>query len=121
MTDTARCAANHPDDKTPCDDGPRDAVTVLDAEGAGATGCEHHSARLLASLDGGRVYPSPNAPESAAIRVHKAAGFIDPFPWHDNAPRRRVDQLSAAANSRCTCGRTVHSLDCPSLKHAPTA
>jgi hypothetical protein len=76
---TTRCPAAHPDDPTPC--GGPIVVTVLDADNAGATGCEHHAARLLASLEGGRVYGLPDAPEGAAIRVFKAAGDLRPFPW----------------------------------------
>ncbi|MEU8906527.1 hypothetical protein [Streptomyces mirabilis] len=74
-----RCPAAHPDDPTPCD-GPA-VVTVLDAANAGANGCEHHGARLLASLDGGRVYALPGAPAGAAIRVFKTAGATRPFAW----------------------------------------
>ncbi|MEY9839718.1 hypothetical protein [Streptacidiphilus sp. EB103A] len=70
------CRAAHPDDTTPCS-GPLDAVTVLDGHNAGTTGCEHHAARLLASLKGGRVY-SGSVPE-AAIRVFKAAADLPPF------------------------------------------
>lgn len=80
VTDT-RCPAAHPDDPTPCD-GPA-VVTVLDASNAGADGCEHHAARLLASLERGRVYGLPDAPPGAAIRVHKAAGDTRPFAWMD--------------------------------------
>lgn len=76
---TERCPAAHPDDPTPCV-GP-DAVTVLDAHNAGANGCEHHGARLLASLKGGRVYALPDAPDGAAIRTFKAAGSLHPFCW----------------------------------------
>lgn len=54
-----------------------DAATVLDASNHGTTGCEHHAARLLASLDGGRVY-SGSVPE-AAIRVFKAAAELPPY------------------------------------------
>ncbi|MGW3813452.1 hypothetical protein [Streptomyces sp. NPDC005046] len=86
-----RCPAAHPEDPTPCD-GPA-VVTILDSRNAGANGCEHHGARLLASLDGGRVYPLPDAPEDAAIRVFKAAAGLRPFPWVDG-PRTRDDQLS---------------------------
>ncbi|MGW3493372.1 hypothetical protein [Streptomyces sp. NPDC001020] len=96
-----RCPAAHPDDPTPCD-GPV-AVTVLDAYAAGADGCEHHSARLLASLDGGCVYALPDAPEGAAIRVFKAAGGIRPFCWL-NGPRTSLSQLSHAEN-RARYGR----------------
>ncbi|MFR0358615.1 hypothetical protein [Streptomyces sediminimaris] len=89
-----RCPAAHPEDPTPCV-GPV-VVTVLDAANAGANGCEHHGARLLASLDGGRVYALPDAPDGAAIRVFKAADTIRPFPWMTDAPRTRPEQLSRA-------------------------
>lgn len=92
-----RCPAAHPEDASPCC-GPV-VVTVLDATNAGANGCEHHGARLLASLEGGRVYPLPDAPADAAIRVFKAAGGIRPFPWVD-APRTRMEQLSREENRR---------------------
>lgn len=78
MTDT-RCPAAHPEDPTPCDGPP--VVTVLDAQNAGANGCEHHAARLLASLEGGRVYALPDAPDGSAIRVFKAAGTLPPYAW----------------------------------------
>ena len=77
----ARCPAAHPEDPTPC--GGPVAVTVLDAHNGGADGCEHHAARLLASLDGGRVYALPTAPDGAAIRTFKAAGDLRPFPWRE--------------------------------------
>lgn len=95
-TPARRCPAAHYDDPTPCNGPP--AVTVLDTTNAGADGCEHHGARLLASLDGGRVYPLPNAPDGAAIRVFKAADTTRPFAWYDDAPRTRPDQLSNAEN-----------------------
>jgi hypothetical protein len=90
MTES-RCPAAHPEDPTPCD-GPV-VVMILDRHNAGAKGCEHHAARLLASLDGGRVYPLPDAPEAAAIRVFKAADSIRPFPWVDG-PRAKASELS---------------------------
>ncbi|MFD5569657.1 hypothetical protein [Streptomyces cadmiisoli] len=90
-----RCPAAHPDDPTPCVGPP--VVTVLDAGNAGADGCEHHAARLLASLDRGRVYPLPHAPTGAAIRVFTAADTIRPFCWVD-APRTEPSQLSAFEN-----------------------
>ncbi|MDX2943325.1 hypothetical protein [Streptomyces caniscabiei] len=86
-----RCPAAHGDDPTPCSGPP--TVTILDATNAGARGCEHHGARLLASLDGGRVYGLPDAAPGTAIRVFKAAAGIRPFPWVDG-PRTRDDQLS---------------------------
>lgn len=91
-----RCPAAHPDDPTPCD-GPA-VVTVLDAANAGADGCEHHGARLLASLEHGRVYALPKAPEGAAIRVFKAAATTRPFAWCEDAPRTEPSQLSHAEN-----------------------
>jgi hypothetical protein len=92
---SARCPAAHPQDPTGCN-GPV-VVTVLDKHNAGANGCEHHGARLLASLDGGRVYPLPDAPEAAALRVFHAADTIRPFPWM-NGPRTRPEHLSRAEN-----------------------
>lgn len=75
-----RCPAAHDEDPTPCDGPP--AVTVLDSSNAGADGCQHHGARLLASLDGGRVYGLPGAPEGSATRVFQAAAGIRPFAWY---------------------------------------
>lgn len=94
VTDTARCPAAHPDDPTPCN-GPA-VVTVLDEYIAGADGCEYHAARLLASLERGRVYALPDAPAGAAIRVHKAADGIRPFAWYEDAPRTEPNQRSRA-------------------------
>ncbi|MCL6736903.1 hypothetical protein [Streptomyces neyagawaensis] len=90
-----RCPAAHLEDPTPC--GGEVAVTVLDRSSAGVDGCEHHGARLLASLDGGRVYALPVAPPGAAIRVFQAADGIRPFCWLDG-PRTRPSQLSHAEN-----------------------
>ncbi|WP_432042759.1 hypothetical protein [Streptomyces cadmiisoli] len=72
-------------------------MTVLDAFNAGADGCEHHGARLLASLAGGRVYALPDAPSGAATRVSKAAAGIRPFCWVDG-PRTEPSQLSDIEN-----------------------
>lgn len=88
---TTRCPAAHPADSSPCS-GPV-VVMVLDAGNAGARGCEHHAARLLASLAGGRVYGLPDAPAGAACRVFKASGSIRPFCWMD-AERSRVSAVS---------------------------
>lgn len=93
-----RCQAAHPDDPTPCSGPP--TVTVLDARNAGADGCQHHAARLLASLEGGRVYGLPHATPGAAIRVFKAAADIRPFPWATDAPRTVPSQLSHAENRK---------------------
>ncbi|MFE2277102.1 hypothetical protein ACFXAE_07500 [Streptomyces sp. NPDC059454] len=74
-------------------------MTVLDAVGAGADGCEHHAARLLASLEGGRVYALPAAPAGAAIRVFTAAGTLRPFCWADG-PRTEPSLLSHTENCK---------------------
>ncbi|MFJ9905043.1 hypothetical protein ACIRVK_19455 [Streptomyces sp. NPDC101152] len=90
-----RCPAAHPEDPTPC--GGPVVVTVLDATRAGAEGCEHHAARLLASLEAGWVYALPAAPPRAALRVFLAADSTRPFCWVDG-PRTRPSQLSHAEN-----------------------
>lgn len=95
ITTGDRCPATHSEDPTPCDGPP--VVTVLDAHNGGAKGCEHHGARLLASLTGGRVYALPDAPDGAATRVFKAADSIHPYSWVDG-PRTRPEQLSHAEN-----------------------
>lgn len=90
-----RCAAAHAEDPTPCE-GPHDAVLIRDqhmsrardAMTEGVPGCVHHGARMLASLEGGRVYPGPSAgigrtPESggAAVDAYNRAQTLRPFPW----------------------------------------
>src|SRR5688500_17980840 len=92
-----RCPAAHGDDPTPCSGPP--TVTVLDAGNAGADGCQHHAARLLASLEGGRVVSGQHHP-GAAIRVYKSAADIRPFPWIEDAPRTLPSQLSHTENHR---------------------
>ncbi|MEV0691894.1 hypothetical protein [Streptomyces sp. NPDC050388] len=77
--DAVRCPAAHPEDPTPCS-GPV-VVTVLDAANAGADGCEHHAARLLASLTGGRPVAKPDAPAGIALRIFRAAHHTRPYPW----------------------------------------
>ncbi|WP_416972421.1 hypothetical protein [Streptomyces sp. 4F14] len=88
-----RCGAAHPEDPTPCV-GPV-AVTIADAHGASVDGCEHHAARMLASLDGARVAPLPDGPPGAAVRVFTAADTLRPFCWIDG-PRTLPSQLSRA-------------------------
>jgi hypothetical protein len=75
----SRCPAAHPQDPTPC--GGPIVVVVIDTANVGANGCEHHAARLLASLEGGRVYAYGTSPEGCAIRVFKAAAVTQPFAW----------------------------------------
>ncbi|MER6257821.1 hypothetical protein ABT224_41540 [Streptomyces sp. NPDC001584] len=101
---TDRCTAAHSEDPTACA-GPHDAVTILDAGGTTVTGCEHHGARLLASLDGARV--EPGTVLGAATRVFAAADGINPFPWLVDAPRTKPGQLSAAANRAAEQERLV--------------
>ncbi|MFE7174240.1 hypothetical protein [Streptomyces sp. NPDC057616] len=90
-----RCPAAHPEDPTPCV-GPV-VVTVLDAINDGADGCEHHGARILASLAAGRVFALPDAPPGVATRVFQAADSIRPFCWVAG-PRTDPSQLSHAEN-----------------------
>lgn len=74
-----RCPAAHPSDSSGCA-GPR-AVTVVDRMGGGAEGCEHHAARMLASLTDARVYALPDAESGAALRVFRIAGALPPYVW----------------------------------------
>ncbi|MGW2617370.1 hypothetical protein [Streptomyces sp. NPDC001500] len=74
-----RCPAAHVEDPTPCRD--PIVVTVLDRHDKGADGCEWHGARLLASVDGARVYGLPHARPGTASRVFKAADGMRPFAW----------------------------------------
>ncbi|MFI9563796.1 hypothetical protein [Streptomyces rishiriensis] len=79
-----RCPAAHPEDLTPC--GGPVVVTVLDADNAGADGCELHAARLLASITGGRPVAKPDAPDGVALRIFRAAHNTRPFPWREGQP-----------------------------------
>ncbi|WTD02123.1 hypothetical protein OH717_05835 [Streptomyces albidoflavus] len=101
MTTTGRCAAAHQDDPTPCDR-PPDAVSVLDSAEAGVHGCEHHGARLLASLEGGRAVEGSSP--AAGARVAMAADSIRPFCWYEDAPRTRPEQLSHDENRTLASG-----------------
>ncbi|MGW5989465.1 hypothetical protein ACWFRT_13805 [Streptomyces anulatus] len=92
-----RCAAAHIDDPTACR-GPHDAVTILDGTGNAATGCEHHGARMLASLDGAHI--EPGSVVGAATRAAAASQTIRPFCWYEDAPRTEPSQLSHAENAR---------------------
>jgi hypothetical protein len=76
-----RCPAAHPEDLTPCT-GPV-VVTVLDTTNAGADGCEHHAARLLASITEGRPVAKPDAPAGIALRIFRAAHHMRPYPWRE--------------------------------------
>ena len=78
-TSFTRCPAAHPEDPSPCE-GPHDAVRVLDQQGAEALGCVHHAARLYASLERPRVYPTPGN-DGAALDVYRRAQTIEPFEW----------------------------------------
>ncbi|MFD9517664.1 hypothetical protein [Streptomyces sp. NPDC059979] len=100
VTDTARCTAAHPEDPTGCDDGPADAVLILDRQQHGTDGCEHHGARLLASLTGAHAVSGPTAP-GAAIRVTKVAVGLAPFCWQEAGPRLEAAQPSLAAVAGC--------------------
>ncbi|MFG3152628.1 hypothetical protein ACGF7W_11325 [Streptomyces sp. NPDC048219] len=74
-----RCPAAHPEDPTPC--GGPVVVTIIDTQNAGADGCEHHAARMLASITGARPFAKPDAPAGVALRIFRAAHHTRPFPW----------------------------------------
>jgi hypothetical protein len=74
-----RCPAAHPEDPTPC--GGPVVVTIIDRENAGADGCEHHAARMLASITGARPVARPDAPAGVALRIFRAAHHMPPFAW----------------------------------------
>jgi hypothetical protein len=73
----SRCAAAHGDDVRLCE-GQRDAVQVIDRTGASVEGCVLHGAVLLASLEGGRVFPW-KGPDGAAIEVFRRAQTMPAF------------------------------------------
>ncbi|GAA4971688.1 hypothetical protein [Kineococcus glutinatus] len=75
-----RCAAAHVEDSSPCRGAP-DAVRVVDAAGGSLMACVEHGATLLASLQGGRVYPG-SQPE-AAVEVFTLAHHRAPFAFRD--------------------------------------
>ncbi|MEU9655322.1 hypothetical protein [Streptomyces chartreusis] len=79
-----RCPAAHPQDPAPCD-GPI-VVTVLDAQNAGADGCELHAIRMLASITDARPVAKPDAPAGVASRIFRAAQHTHPFPWLEGRP-----------------------------------
>ncbi|MFF8879529.1 RlpA-like double-psi beta-barrel domain-containing protein [Streptomyces flaveolus] len=74
-----RCPAAHPEDPTPC--GGPVVVTIIDKDNAGADGCEHHAARMLASITGARPVAKPDAPAGVAMRIFRTAHHMHPFPW----------------------------------------
>lgn len=76
-----RCPAAHPQDPAPC--GGPVVVTVLDAQNAGADGCELHATSMLASVTGARLVAKPDAPAGVALRVFRAAQHTRPFPWRE--------------------------------------
>jgi hypothetical protein len=102
----ARCEAAHEADLRPCD-GPGDAVRIVDRTGASAQGCLVHGSALLASLEGGRVYPLYGS-SGSAITVYTRARSMTPFDFLA-APRRHGDPSPkpsqhgnlAATGSRC--------------------
>jgi len=120
VSEIPRCEAAHPHDASPCD-GPRDAVTLIDASGTSVTGCEHHAARALASTCGVAVTSGPGH-DGAALRVVKAAQGIAPFAWmaaqHAPAPMEGTDPggrwaYSALLSHSATCPACQAGDDCP--------
>ncbi len=104
-----RCAAAHRDDPTPCE-GPQDAVEIRsrfmsrarDADTVGVLGCVRHGAHMLASLDGGRVYPGPgDTAGHAAIDTYKQAQTTPPFAWTDPSEYEALRRAALLADGRC--------------------
>jgi hypothetical protein len=94
-----RCAAAHADDHRPCD-GLADAIQVVDRTGSSVAACLLHGAVLLASLDGGRVYPL-NGPDGSAIAAYTRARSLRPFDFLTMSNRRRPpDRTSSAPTAR---------------------
>lgn len=75
-----RCGTADAHDPTPCE-GTRHTVTVVDREGRQHTGCVHHSARLLASLEGARVHPAAAVLPWAVVEVYCRAAELPPYAW----------------------------------------
>ncbi|MFF3214029.1 NUDIX domain-containing protein [Streptomyces sp. NPDC002886] len=76
---SGRCEAAHPSDPSKCG-GPL-AVIVVDRLGVRVDGCEHHAARMLASLTHAHAFPLPGASEGAATRTMAAAAGLPPYVW----------------------------------------
>jgi hypothetical protein len=80
---SARCAAAHSDDRSPCE-GPGDAVQIVDRTDAQVAGCVRHGAVLLASTASARVYPG--SVPGAAIEAHRRAATLRPFQFTTTPP-----------------------------------
>lgn len=76
--DVLRCPAAHVEDRSRCA-GAVDAARIVDRTGAEVYGCVWHAAVLLASLEGGRVYPG--VVPGAALDVYDTAQRLAPFAW----------------------------------------
>jgi hypothetical protein len=103
------CPAAHPLDPRPCQ-GRADAVRIVDRAGAGVEACLLHGAVLLASLDGGRVYPA-NGPGGSAIAVYTRARELPPFDFLRGPGVDRVATASEAAVSPTPPAPTPSGVD----------
>lgn len=74
-----RCAAAHTEDPTACQD-QHGVVQVVDGVGGQVTGCVHHTARMLASIDGARAVALPGH-EGAAAEARRRAAALPAFAW----------------------------------------
>jgi hypothetical protein len=74
-----RCLVADRNDPTPCE-GELMAVTVITGDGREITGCVHHSARQLASLQGSRLHPMA-ALMPWVVDIYCRAAALTPFPW----------------------------------------
>ena len=97
-----RCTAAHVLDPRPCEGAP-DTVQIVDQTGGGVAACLLHGAVLLASLDGGRVYPL-GVPEGCAISVYVRARSLPPFDFLLDPSVSRMDASEAASRDTGACG-----------------
>lgn len=87
---TARCAAAHHTDPSPCE-GALEAVTLRDTKGAVRLGCVHHAARAIASIGVLTVGTGPHGyqgyawGDSAGRAAVRRAQELAPYDWQVSA------------------------------------
>jgi hypothetical protein len=90
MTATARCAAAHATDTSPCE-GPTQAVSLRDRKGNTKLGCVHHAARAIATIGVLTVGTGPHGyqgyawNDSAGREAVRRAKDLAPYDWQVSA------------------------------------